>query len=845
MSVLSIIGPDPTEPLTRPREAGSDLDAVKSGGWFDSAQASYQTAKDEVPFVQQSRLQEAYLPIVAAVARAQGKSPSFGYMSLEKAAWAMLPGNHDLTDYDAVWQDINALAKAGKLPKGVPVDRGAFEDGVLTRNGQRTIDQIKASQGTFTSRLGGSVVASFNDPVQVGIALATGGASKGLSTGRAILTEGLVNAGAAAVEMPATVAARARLGEQTDVGDMAAELGTAFAFGAVADAGMRGAGAIFRAGAKAIAIPERSSPVAVAKAFAQAVPDELRTPDQAAALHVIDRDSDLTAKNPFAGGGDALDLHTARVDAAQRALVEPGEVAAARAIAHPGARGSAAVETYLAAVKRQESGGNPNARNGQPGQTASGLYGFTNGTWLATYRREFPNSGLDNAAILARKSDAALQERLGRRLTEDNAAFLNRIGAETDPGNLYVAHHLGTGGAEKVLRAAPDTPLAELLSPEVIHANPHMKGMTAGDFISWARKKMDQEPGAPTSIGGGEGLAMAERPAALDAERPEIALPQLKRDLFPDETSWRIAQSRVEAEVLGLPEPRVTLASVWRDARDELMAAQQGEVHGALFHPEVGPIDVKWGGGEAGLAKIVEKHGEVLDSLPDLLAQMGVKSRSENRIILQSLDHKAVVRLDWNGQQQSWLLSAYQVKGETPMPADYRRAGSDGPDASPVLGATYDLALRQAGFKIEGDGPGATWAMAEQRGKSPRPVHGVFDSAGVMRTWAMNRKDAARAADNMGGVDAGLAVRRVDPPELRQDVLPLADAIAERFADPAAAEARAQADSFTHDVQANADAGRFGDVAFDTGALAPERAADALARMDDEDAALAAMRGCL
>lgn len=838
MSGLSIFEPSPAEPLVRPRQAGSDLDAVRSEGWFDSANAAYQVAKDEVPAVQDYRLQAAYIPVVQAVAKATGKSPVFGYFSPVKAAQSIIPfSSHDTNDYDALWADIETLRRAGKLPAGVPTDRAQFEGDTLSRGGQRVIDQIKAGQGNFTSRLVGGVAAGFNDPIQVGLAIATGGASKGLSVSRSILVEGLLNTGAVAVEMPLTINARARLGETTTASDVVAELGTAFAFGAAADLGMHGAGAVIKAGREALAIPERANPIKVAKAFAQAIPEQLRTPEQQAALHVIEREAALLETAPAGADAVAIDQHLALVDAAQRALVEEGERAGASGFARARREqeGVGAQAGFMAKVRSAESGGNDAAQAAS--SSAYGRYQFTRGTWQAYYVKRFGRGDLTNEQIAAKRADPVLQEQLMRDLTADNAAVLRKIGAPVTEANLYLAHLLGPSDAEKVLRASPDTPLAGLINAKSIAANrSFMEGRTAADIVAFAERKMKAERGS----GGAGGAALADAApddmAAIAATRPDVP---------SEETSVHIDMAAREAEQLGLPEPAVTPQSVWADARDSLMAAKSGEVRGALYHPETGPIDVKWGDETGGLAKIVAKHSEVLDNLPDLIAGMKLESRSDNRIRLMSADHRAVVRLDYDGAQQTWLLTAFEIKKKAPKPAEDGRAGNDGPDGSPALGDAYNVALAQSGIKTKGIGPGATWAMQDSRGEALRPVHGVFDKAGALRSWSTSAKDARRIAERMGGEGEGLAVRRIDPPELRQAVLPLPDAIAERFSDPRSADIKAQADSFTHDVAALEESGAYRDVAFETGAALPETARQALLRLDEEDAALKALRDCL
>lgn len=829
MSVLSIMQPRLDEQQFRPQREATPLDDLRPDGWLDAAGAARRVAVDEVPFVQEQRLSEAYYPVIQALKERGISTGFFNYTN-----WSRVIGVGSAQDRDAIWRDIDkARAKDPKAFKELGT-REEFETKALTREGARVRDQVVASRGSATARFAGGLAGGLADPTQVGLAIATGGASRGLTIGRSVLVEGLANAGGVAVELPAIIAARDRLGEQTTASDALGEIGMAFAFGAAADLTGRVGGAVVRAGADTIRTAETANPKVVAKAFAKAVPDQLRSANEAAALHVIERDVDVRDANPFDGFAGE-DAHMARASAAQRALIDPPVAGAARAVV----RGREGIEAYLAAARAQESGGNPGARSTT--SSASGLYGFTNGTWVATYRQAFPNTGLSDAAILRRKGDVALQERLMRTFTEANARWLQRNGMEATPGNLYVVHHLGQGGADAVLGAGADVPLARILPAEVMAANPHMKGMTAGRFREWAAERMGQR-GAVDAVAAPD---MRERDPAIEAaimaEREPVEIPQLRRDLFPDEASWHVAQARVEADVLGMAEPRVTRQSIWQDARAELTAAREGEVFGALYHDEVGPIDVKWGDENTGLRKIIEKHGEVLDTLPALIEQMGVKSRSANRIVLQSLDHRAVVRLDWDGEKQNWLLSAYQVKGKAPKPTDYRRAGDDGQDGSPTLGARYNLALEGAGIKIDGIGPGTAWEYAVARGERPKPVQGVFDAQGRLKSWSTNRRDAERTAARLGD---GMEVRRIAPPDLRQDVLPLPDAVAARFADPMAAEAKAQADSFTHDVRASLEAGQYRDVAFGTGET-PETIETALLRLDDEDAALARLRGCL
>lgn len=99
-----------------------------------------------------------------------------------------------------------------------------------------------------------------------------------------------------------------------------------------------------------------------------------------------------------------------------------------------------------------------------------------------------------------------------------------------------------------------------------------------------------------------------------------------------------------------------------------LSEQKSGEALGALHHNEVGDIDLVWGyegTGKSdgfGLAKLLKYHPEVVDNLQEILNDMHVVKRSENRIQLESDKYAASVRLTWNDEKKTWLLTAFQKK---------------------------------------------------------------------------------------------------------------------------------------------------------------------------------------
>ncbi len=100
-----------------------------------------------------------------------------------------------------------------------------------------------------------------------------------------------------------------------------------------------------------------------------------------------------------------------------------------------------------------------------------------------------------------------------------------------------------------------------------------------------------------------------------------------------------------------------------KSAINFLRKIKSGEAVGALHHNEVGDISLVWGNDKAGLKKILRKHPEVVGNLQEILNDMHIAVSSENRIVLESNTHKAVVST-MLGEEKTpqWLLTAYEKK---------------------------------------------------------------------------------------------------------------------------------------------------------------------------------------
>lgn len=176
----------------------------------------------------------------------------------------------------------------------------------------------------------------------------------------------------------------------------------------------------------------------------------------------------------------------------------------------PGAAAAQAAPTfdmqrYMQRNRAAESSGNDSARAST--SSATGRYQFVEGTWLEYYKRTFGETGETREQILAKRTDGNVQDRVMERFTRDNVAAVERAGAPVTDGNVYLAHFLGASTAQKVLQAAPGTPINQVVGRDQINANKSiLEGKTAAEVIAWAAQKM----GSP--VPQGDGLASATRP---------------------------------------------------------------------------------------------------------------------------------------------------------------------------------------------------------------------------------------------------------------------------------------------------------------------------------------------
>ncbi|MFC7290018.1 transglycosylase SLT domain-containing protein [Hirschia litorea] len=148
--------------------------------------------------------------------------------------------------------------------------------------------------------------------------------------------------------------------------------------------------------------------------------------------------------------------------------------------------------SYLLKTAKRESGMDPTAK--ATTSSATGLFQFTDDTWLRMIDRYGAKYGLDDAAnsvqigagravvadpkdkseILAMREDPVMASRMAGELANENATILRRgIGREPTSKELYVAHFMGPSGAVELINAVQQgsTQKAEDLFPAAARAN--------------------------------------------------------------------------------------------------------------------------------------------------------------------------------------------------------------------------------------------------------------------------------------------------------------------------------------------------------------------------------------
>lgn len=150
--------------------------------------------------------------------------------------------------------------------------------------------------------------------------------------------------------------------------------------------------------------------------------------------------------------------------------------------------------SYLLHKAAQESGFDPNAKAST--SSATGLFQFTNQTWLRTIKEHGDEYGLGQfanqikldtsgvarvndpsmrTAILNLRKDPQISAEMAGELDKDNLDTLHAtVGGKIGATDLYLAHFLGAGGASDFLKSMKTNPNAQAANilPDAAAANP-------------------------------------------------------------------------------------------------------------------------------------------------------------------------------------------------------------------------------------------------------------------------------------------------------------------------------------------------------------------------------------
>lgn len=222
-----------------------------------------------------------------------------------------------------------------------------------------------------------------------------------------------------------------------------------------------------------------------------------------------------------------------------------------------------------------------------------------------------------------------------------------------------------------------------------------------------------------------------------------------------------------------------------------LKKVRGGEAVGALHHKDIGDIDLVWGkegtghSDGYGLSKLVKYHPEVLDNLQEILNDMRVVSSSKNRVNLESETHKAGVRLTWDGERKSWLLTAF--KKETSASDKRTDTAATSLEGDTALSQTEGSAAKIDNSSETTKENGEKFSLKDEKIKSVAEKFGVNEDDVAMYANAVEKGSTAEAARARANIKRYLLQANEDKissfKELMKYTVPVNEALKENFGD--------------------------------------------------------------
>lgn len=140
-------------------------------------------------------------------------------------------------------------------------------------------------------------------------------------------------------------------------------------------------------------------------------------------------------------------------------------------------------------------------------------------------------------------------------------------------------------------------------------------------------------------------------------------------------------------------------------------------VPNAMYRKEIGGIDFLYGkagdsakkfAGGYGIAHILAKHGQqAVDMIPTVIARGKMSQKYMDRVYFSLDDYMATVRLDFDGQKRTWLVTnfkKYANKKDSPATEDFARSAANPDGASSTAGGNLSLASTISSKEAEDKG---------------------------------------------------------------------------------------------------------------------------------------------
>ncbi len=200
----------------------------------------------------------------------------------------------------------------------------------------------------------------------------------------------------------------------------------------------------------------------------------------------------------------------------------------ATAITYAGIGGKSA-NVLVDSIIRIESGGRADAKN--PLSSASGLGQFISSTWMKMINRYRPDlaKSLSRQEILNLRFEPTIAREMLLKFTRENEAYLRSRGHAITPGRLYLAHFLGSAGANTILRSPTDMTVASVMGNNVMKANPFLNGWNVAKIINWAERKMSRRGKRPPRIASSTTTTRKVRRVSVEFKRYKAAIQNIVR----------------------------------------------------------------------------------------------------------------------------------------------------------------------------------------------------------------------------------------------------------------------------------------------------------------------------